>query len=151
MVCGDLAFFEYAVDAFQNNTHCIRTHRFHGLANGSERRSAESRRGHIVEADHGAVLRHPQTRFAQRADGAEGGHIVEGQQSGELVLLLDQFSVSFWPISKLEMRIARLGQVHNQTEIDFEAVSLWRICECLASAENCQPKSCGPRIKAILR
>ena len=41
MMSRDLAFLEHAVNALENNAHCVRAHRFHGLAHGGERRGAE--------------------------------------------------------------------------------------------------------------
>ena len=136
-------FSSTAVDALENNADRIRTHRLHGLANGGERRSTESRGGDIVEADHRTMLRHAQAGFGQGADGAEGGHIVEGQQARELALLLDQILGQFLARLKAGKRIARFRQVDNQTRDRVRDRSPWRTCECRASAENCRPKSWG--------
>jgi len=47
--------------------------------------------GDIVETNDRAMLGHAEAGFGQGPDGAEGGHIVEGQDRGEGAFLLDQF------------------------------------------------------------
>src|ERR1700728_629217 len=90
MVSRYLPFFKYRVDPFENYADRVCTHSLHGLPHGGEWRGAESRRSNIIETNHGAVLRHAQPSLSQGADGAVGSNIVEGQQSGERALLLEQ-------------------------------------------------------------
>src|ERR1700730_23335 len=129
MAGGDLAFFQYRLDAFENNAHCARAHRFHGLAHRCERRSVESRGGNIVEADHRAVLRNAQAGFGKGADGAEGGHIVEGKNCGERMFLLDQAGGEFLTCLEAGKRIARFGQIDDKAGLEFEATCLGAVAD----------------------
>ena len=81
MISGDFAFFQHGVDAIQHDAHCGRSHRFHGLANGGERGvySAEAATSSKPITEQCSGTRTP--ALVKRADGAEGGHIVEGQQA----------------------------------------------------------------------
>jgi len=106
VVGSDLTFFQNGVDSLEHNADGVCAHGLHGLANGGEGRSAKGGGGNIVEADYGAVLGHTQAIFAQGPDGAERGHVIEGQQSGELPLLLEQLLGQFLTGLKARKRVA---------------------------------------------
>src|SRR3984885_1739178 len=72
------------VDSIQQCFGARLTHGPEGLADGGEAGNAEGRAEHVVEADHGNVLRHLEPGFVQGADGAEGSDIVECKERGEI-------------------------------------------------------------------
>src|ERR1700733_3988983 len=129
MVSRNLAFLKHPVNALENNAHGIRTHRFHGLANRRERRSAESRAGNVIEADYRAVLRHAQAAVGKGANGAEGRHVVERQQGGERTLLPEQVLGEFLTRLEARKRIARFWQVDYEAGIDFEIACLGAVAD----------------------
>ena len=97
MVSRDFAFFQHGLDAFDHDVDRARAHRRHRLAYCGERRGTKSRRRNIVESDYRAVLRNSEASLAQGADGAEGGHVVEGKDRRKLALLLQQILSEFLP------------------------------------------------------
>src|SRR5208283_4582429 len=99
-------------------------HRFHRLPNGGQRRSAQRRGRHIVEANHRTMLRYAQAAPGQGSYGAERGHVIEGQQSSELALLREQILGELLSRFKTGERVAGLGQVDDKAGVDFEAATL---------------------------
>src|SRR5579863_1470559 len=135
MLCYDLAFFKYRLDALEHNPDGLGTHVSHGLAHGGEGRSVERRGGDVVEADYRAMFGDAESGGSEGADGAEGGHIVECEECGELALLPDEGLGKFLAGLKTGKRIARFREIDDQTRIEFQpalfgaladAVPAWR-------------------------
>src|SRR5579863_4982688 len=124
MLCYDIAFFKYRLDALEHDPDRLGTHVSHGLAHGGEWRSAEPGCGDIVEADYRAMFGDAQSGRGQGADGTEGGDIVECEQCGERTLLLDEGMGKFLASLKTRKRIARFRQIDDQTRIEFQSALL---------------------------
>src|ERR1700677_3425822 len=60
------------------------THGTERLANGGQAGNAEGGTEHVVEADHGDVLRHLEPGFVKGANGSEGSDIVECEERSEI-------------------------------------------------------------------
>src|SRR2546423_5652840 len=120
----DFALFEDAVDAVEHDAHGGRSHSFHRLADGGERRGVQSRTGHVVETDHRTMLGYTDAGPGQSADRSEGAHVIEGQQGGERALLADEFLSQL--IARLEARhwIARFGEFHDKAGIELQPAFL---------------------------
>ena len=117
VIGSDLTFFQNGVDSLKHNADGVCAHRLHGLANGGEGRSAQGGGGNIVEADYGAVLGYTQAIFAQGPDGAERGHVIESQQSGELPLLFEQVFGQFLTCLKARKRVAGFRQIDDEAGV----------------------------------
>jgi tetratricopeptide (TPR) repeat protein len=132
VIGGDLAFFQDGLDAIEHNLDCAGAHGLHGLAHGGERRSVESRRRHIVEANDRAMLGNAQASLVQRADCAEGGHVVEGEQSGEWALLPEQVFGELLAHLEAGKRVAGVRQFDDQFGVQGQIA-------CLGAIANAAP------------
>src|SRR5579862_4750408 len=95
MLGRDFSLFQNRFNTFENDADSARSHRFHRLTNGGERGRAQGRGGNVIEANHRAIARDVLSGFGEGANGAEGGHIVEREQGGELALLAKKFLGQF--------------------------------------------------------
>ncbi len=122
---GDLAVnrmhrfvFDDGVDGFDDESGGGLAHDLHRLTNGGESRMINGGGGDVVEADHRALLGHVDARFAESADGAEGGHVVERHNGGKGHAAMQELAGELVAILEAGERVARFGQVDHQPGID---------------------------------
>src|SRR5580698_4186514 len=140
---GHFAFFQNRVDSLNHNSDGGSTHSLHGLAHGGERGRVQSRRGNIIESDDRALFGHADAGFRQRADDAEGAHVVKGEQRREWALLPDQVFGKLLPRLEAGDGIAGFRHVHDQARIKFQIAGLRAI-------SNAAPawRTIGERLRA---
>src|SRR6266566_5580132 len=83
----------------------------------------------VIEANDRTLLGNSDTRFAQRTNCAERGHVVEGHQGSERTFLAEQVLSQFVTSVEAGERIAGFGQVQHQIRVDFESMRLREIAD----------------------
>ena len=76
--------------------------------------------GHIIKADHRALLRHADAGLGQRANRSHRGQIVKRQQCREFFLFLQQLLGQAVAMIEAGVGVEYLRQLHHQRRIDFQ-------------------------------
>ena len=124
---------------------------FHGLADGGERRRVKGAGGNVVKADDGAMFGNAQSGFGQRADGAEGGHVIEGHEGGEGTLLFEQVFGEFVAVLRNWRWDREIPEDRGPAGDRFRGRWTWQSERIPFQRGALSAKALGPRMKAILR
>ncbi len=128
---GPFPLFEHGVDSVDNKSHRRSPHGLHRLADSRQGWAVERACRDIVKSNDRTLLGNMYTGLGESADGAEGRHVIKREDGGEGALLLDQVFCEFIACLEARNRIARFGQVDNQTGIKFQAARFGKIANAL--------------------
>jgi len=117
---GPVAIFVTGFDGVQNDGDRSAAHSFQGLTDGGQGRSRKGRDGDIVETSDRTLFGDGDAGFREGTHGAEGGQIVEGEDGGELFLLLEELFGEAIAVFKTGIGIKDIRHLEDESGIEFE-------------------------------